>query len=61
MNTVYVPADLLRQRQWMIAAVAYYRAKVLLYELMVQEWQEELDALRKEQGEPTTQAAGGEG
>lgn len=50
-------ADAVRQRQWTLAAIAYYRAKVMLYELMVAEWQEELDRLRT--GEPEPRAVTG--
>jgi hypothetical protein len=37
--------NLPRQQEWARTAINYYRAKVALYELMVKEWQEELDVL----------------
>lgn len=36
-----------RQRGWILAAIAYYRARVEIYKLMVQEWQEELHEIAK--------------
>lgn len=36
-----------RQVNWILAAIAYYRAKVEIYKLMVEEWENELAEIER--------------
>lgn len=36
-----------RQRSWLQSAINYYKARIAIYELMIEEWHRELDTLKQ--------------